>query len=185
MIFFILMIFFRLNHSSRRSSDCLKKTSVSADKSYAHTHLCDVRFSQLSEENVRGWSSDADSVDVNKLFGVSNGCSPRSLFLFFDSGHVSVVKRGAWSQLAAKWFSFWYCGIYEICFVLSCVKGSLCPYNATALSLDFCETTMRVCCRRTVTYTVMLRKCLYNRLYLTPSYLVTFLAHIPPVLLCF
>lgn len=39
-----------------------------------------IRFLQLRQESVGGWSSDADTVDVNKLFGVSYGCSP-SLFV--------------------------------------------------------------------------------------------------------
>lgn len=59
------------------------------------------RFSQLSQENVGRWSSGADAIDVNKLFGVRYGCSPPYSFLNYP-GHVSVVIRGVWSQLAAK-----------------------------------------------------------------------------------
>ena len=76
---------------------------VSADQELLkHVHGLQV-FSQLSEENVGRWSSDEDTVYVNKLFGVTYGCSPLLLLLiFFHSGHVFVVIRGAWSHLAAK-----------------------------------------------------------------------------------
>ncbi len=69
------------------------------------------------------------------------------LFFFFYSGHVSVVIRGAWSQLAAKWFSFGIVAIYEMCFAL---RPSLCLGHCDltfqlSFSEDFCKTTTLYC----------------------------------------
>lgn len=136
---------FRLNHSFRRFSGYLKRMLVRAAFTCLHKsarvsfHLCQV--------SVGRWSSDADAVDVNKLFRITYGCFP--LFLLrtcFCSYKRCLVSHGC------QVISIWYCGHLWNVFCVQTVFRPLWPsITSESFLFNFCKSSC-----------INLNQCLYK-----------------------
>lgn len=74
-------------------------------------------FLNLKKGETFRWSLETNTIDVNKLFGVTYGCSPFFVFFFSNSKHVSAVIQRCSVSFGCQVIYFGIVAIYEMCFL--------------------------------------------------------------------